>query len=241
MISPAEMTAALAIGVGGSTHCIAMCGGIASSFGMGAAPRRSGRWVLLLTFHCGRLLSYSVIGAALGGLATLGADRLDALAILLRIVAGLLLIAMGCYVANWWRVLTRLEAIGNPVWRRLQPLVQRLLPATTAGSALLLGSLWGWLPCGLVYSALAWAATADHALDAATRMLFFGLGTLPAMVTVSAAADATRRLLLHAGARRISGILLIIYGVWTLVTPVQQLLPASAADGHHHHHHAPPS
>lgn len=240
MIGPADMAAAAAIGLTGSTHCIAMCGGIAGALSLGG--RRDGRSPLpmLLLFHLGRLLSYALIGAALGGLVAIGTARMDALAILLRLAAGLLLIAMGCYVANWWPGLTRLEALGAPVWRHLQPAVRRLLPVRSAGGALLLGSLWGWLPCGLVYSALAWAATAETALDAGARMLCFGLGTLPAMFTLSLAGDATRRLLQHRGTRRAAGALLIIYGVWTLALPLQRLLAGDEAAPHQHHHRSEP-
>ena len=237
MISLADGLTALTIGLTGSTHCIAMCGGIAGALSLGIENQRSRRseLFLLLNFHLGRLTSYAFIGAALGGLLGLASGVTDALTTLLRLVAGLLLIAMGLYIANWWSGLARLEAIGTPVWSHLQPLVKKILPIQSPLSALLLGGLWGWLPCGLVYSALTWAITAEQASDAAFRMLLFGLGTLPAMLSLSVAADATRRLLQRAGTRRLAGVLLIFYGCWTLITPLQHLLQAPETAPHHHH------
>jgi len=101
---------------------------------------------------------------------------------LLRVVAALLLIAMGLYLAGWWSGLTRIEALGRGLWRYIQPLTRRFMPVTSLPRALLLGGLWGWLPCGLVYSTLLWAASQGDALDSAALMLAFGLGTLPVLL-----------------------------------------------------------
>jgi sulfite exporter TauE/SafE len=235
MISYPDLLAAVTIGLMGSTHCIAMCGGIAATLNMGVhEPSR--RWPRLLGFHAGRLLSYTAIGLLLGGLLASATEHLAMLTLLLRVIAGLLLIAMGLYIANWWHGLTRLEQFGAPLWARLQPLVKQLLPVTSVGRALALGSLWGWLPCGLVYSTLSWAVSADHAVNAAARMFFFGLGTLPAMLTLSLASDRSMRWMRQSGTRRLAGLLLILYGVWTLAMPLWHQLPGTmeshAAHGH---------
>lgn len=219
MTSSADWAAALMLGLLGSSHCIAMCGGIASALSVGMEDPAQ-RWQRLLAFHAGRVLSYSAIGLLLGGALAALSQQLQLLTLLLRLTAGLLLIAMGLYIANWWRGLTRLEQLGAPLWNRLQPLVSKLLPVTSVGRALCLGGLWGWLPCGLVYSTLGWAVSADGAAAAAGRMFFFGLGTLPAMLTLSLAADRGNRWLQHQGTRRIAGTLLIVYGAWTLANPV---------------------
>jgi sulfite exporter TauE/SafE len=133
------------------------------------------------------------------------------------------------------------ERVGVPIWSRLQPLTKKLLPVKSTGGALALGALWGWLPCGLVYSALSWAVTAESTVGAASRMLLFGIGTLPAMVTMSIAADTSRRLLQQQNSRRVAGILLIGFGVWTLVTPLQMLTGGHTMKNHtgqqQHQHH----
>lgn len=236
MIDPADAIAALTIGVMGSTHCAVMCGGIAGALGVGVKERQSKPW-LLLGFQIGRIGSYTFIGLMLGGIAAYAGSHMASLSTLLRLIAGGLLIAMGLYIADWWRGAAYLERIGAPVWSRIQPAASRLLPVTTMGGALSLGALWGWLPCGLVYSTLGWAISADESGGAAMRMAFFGLGTLPAMLTMSFAANATRQLLQRKTTRHVAGILLILFGLWTLVTPLQQLVSdlSGGVSGHHHH------
>ncbi len=236
MISYADAAAALTIGLMGSAHCAAMCGGIAGALSMGIDQDKKHRLPIITAFHAGRIVSYALIGLLLGGLMVVAAEHIKPLSITLRIIAGVLLVAMGLYVGNWWTGLTRLEQIGVPLWSRLQPLTKKLLPVKSATGALALGGLWGWLPCGLVYSALGWAITADNTVDASARMLFFGIGTLPAMLTMSIAADSTRRLLQKQSTRRVAGVLLIAFGLWTLLTPVQQLTGGHtmSTQGHHH-------
>ncbi len=241
MISTADAIAAITIGLMGSAHCAAMCGGIAGALSLGIDENRQHKLPVIAGFHIGRILSYALIGALLGSVMVALSGHIKPVSVALRIFAGLLLIAMGLYVANWWRGLTSLERVGVPIWSRLQPLTRKLLPVKSAGGALALGGLWGWLPCGLVYSALSWAVTAESTLEAASRMLLFGIGTLPAMVTMSIAADTSRRLLQQQNTRRVAGILLIGFGVWTLVTPLQMLAGGHTMNNHtghpQHQHH----
>jgi hypothetical protein len=236
MINPADTIAALTIGLMGSAHCAAMCGGIAGALSLGIDQDRPHRLATITAFHIGRIASYTIIGLALGSLTVLAAEHIKPLSIALRIVAGLLLVAMGLYVGSWWAGLASLERLGVPLWSRLRPLTGKLLPVKSSAGALALGGLWGWLPCGLVYSALSWAVTAESTLQASARMLFFGVGTLPAMLTMSIAADSGRRLLQKKTTRRAAGILLIGFGLWTLMTPLQQLTGGHTMPGHQHQH-----
>lgn len=237
MISYADAVAGFTIGIMGSTHCVVMCGGIASAISIGIKPGQTNRLSRIVAFQLGRILSYALIGLLLGGLLAYASGGFKPLSIALRLIAGLLLIAMGLYVADWWRGLARLERVGVPLWARLQPYTRKLLPVRTLSSAVMLGGLWGWLPCGLVYSTLSWSISAGSPLEASTRMLFFGLGTLPAMLGMSVAADSCRRVLQARTTKHIAGLLLIAYGVWTLVTPLQQLAgPNSHPPAHTHQH-----
>jgi hypothetical protein len=236
MISTADAIAAMTIGLMGSAHCAAMCGGIAGALSLGIDQNRAHHLTTITAFHLGRIVSYAIIGLALGSLMVVATEYIKPLSIALRIVAGVLLIAMGLYVGSWWAGLASLERLGVPLWSRLQPLTRRLLPVKSTAGALALGGLWGWLPCGLVYSALSWAVTAQSTLEASARMLFFGVGTLPAMLTMSIAADSSRRLLQKKATRHAAGILLIGFGLWTLVTPIQQLTGGHTMPGHQHQH-----
>ncbi len=60
------------------------------------------------------------------------------------------------------------------------PLASKAIPVNSPAKALSLGVIWGWLPCGLVYSTLTWALASGSIVSGASIMLFFGLGTLPA-------------------------------------------------------------
>ncbi|KEA62780.1 Heavy-metal-associated domain (N-terminus) and membrane-bounded cytochrome biogenesis cycZ-like domain, possible membrane copper tolerance protein [Marinobacterium lacunae] len=190
-----------------------MCGGLAASVSMGAPGSQRGFW-LILAYNIGRISSYAAAGALIGlvgfQLKNSGAG------IALRTLAGVLLIAMGLYVAQWWQVLTRLEQAGGLLWRHLRPIAARFLPADTLPRALTLGILWGWLPCGLVYSTLLWSSAAGHWLDSALLMIGFGIGTLPAMLTTGLLAQQVRALMQKQGLRRGAGILIILFGLYTL-------------------------
>ncbi|WKD50495.1 sulfite exporter TauE/SafE family protein [Microbulbifer spongiae] len=205
------LAAALAIGFFGSSHCIGMCGGISGALGM-AVPGRDTAWVQLGSYQLGRLGSYTLMGALAGAL---GAAVIPALTPL-RLVAGIMLIAMALYVAGIWRGLVWLEKGGSYVWRYLQPLSAKLLPVHSAGQAVALGSLWGWLPCGLVYSALTFALAQGSAGRSAMAMFAFGLGTLPAMLATGAAAVQVRNIVQKPGVRLGFAAAILLFGLWTI-------------------------
>lgn len=210
---------AFVIGLLGSTHCIAMCGGISASLSM-ALPVGKGfrtrQSLLLLAYNFGRIASYALIAALIALLSTTAADQWAQLGVVLRSAAGLLLIFMGLSMGQWWQGIRYVERIGAPLWKRLSPLAGRLLPIDHAGQALALGALWGWLPCGLVYSTLGWAALQPTVGSAALTMVFFGLGTLPSMLGAGYAATWISGLKRNPAFRKFAGALLVLFGLWTL-------------------------
>jgi len=176
----AQLAAAFVIGLLGGVHCIGMCGGIVGALTV-QAPRPGRAWDLHLSYNAGRIASYSAAGAVMGmiGGAGLMFNQVLPVQVLLYVLANLVLISLGLYLAGLGNQLTRLEALGARLWRRVQPYSTRFLPADTAAKAFILGTLWGWLPCGLVYSLLATALLSGGAGSGAAVMLAFGLGTLP--------------------------------------------------------------
>ncbi len=217
------LLSALILGLLGGGHCLGMCGGLMSALTLAIpAERRAQRFQLLLAYNLGRIFSYAAAGLLLG-LAGWALNNSPA-AMLLRIIAALLLIAMGLYLAGWWSGLTRIEALGRGLWHYIQPLTRRFMPVTNWPRALILGGLWGWLPCGLVYSTLLWASSQGNALDSAALMLAFGLGTLPVLLATGMAAERLSSLLRERGVRMAGGILVILFGLWTLPGPHQAWL-----------------
>ncbi|HET8800209.1 MAG TPA: sulfite exporter TauE/SafE family protein [Marinobacter sp.] len=210
---------AFLIGLLGSTHCLSMCGGISASLSM-AVPVGKGfrarQTAMLLAFNVGRVGSYVAIAALVALVSTSAASAWAGLGPILRTLAGLLLIFMGLSMGQWWQGIRYVERLGAPVWKRVSPLTRRFVPVTHAGQALALGSLWGWLPCGLVYSTLGWAALQPSVGSAALTMACFGLGTLPSMLATGYAAGGIRRLKQHPLFRKLAGGLLMLFGIWTL-------------------------
>lgn len=212
------LVAAFMLGFLGSGHCLGMCGGIAGALSFAIPEKnRFSRVALVVLYNVGRVGSYATIGALAGlGGALFAASGLP----VLRIAAGVLLILMGLYLADWWKLLAHLEKAGASVWRKLQPLSQRLVPVRTPTAALLLGMMWGWLPCGLVYSALAYGAVQGSWYGGALVMLAFGLGTVPAVLLGGlAGAEINRSLAGFARKRKVRIVMAlayILFGIWTI-------------------------
>ncbi|MEE5153157.1 sulfite exporter TauE/SafE family protein [Pseudomonas alliivorans] len=217
------LLSALVLGLLGGGHCLGMCGGLMGALTL-AIPReqRTRRLRLMMAYNLGRIISYAIAGFFSGLVGWAVANSPGATT--LRVVAALLLIAMGLYLAGWWSGLTRIERLGRGIWRHLQPFATRLLPISSMPRALLLGALWGWLPCGLVYSTLLWAASQGNAIDSALLMLAFGLGTWPVLLATGLAAERTTALLRKRSVRAAGGVLVILFGLWTLPGPHQHWL-----------------
>lgn len=219
----ALLGSALVLGLLGGGHCLGMCGGLMGALTLAIPPEQRGKRLrLLLAYNLGRIFSYACAGLLLGLAGWAVASSPAALA--LRVVAALLLIAMGLYLAGWWSGLTRIEALGRGLWRHIQPMASRLLPVSSLPRALLLGALWGWLPCGLVYSTLLWAASQGNAEYSAVLMLAFGLGTWPVLLATGLAAERVNALLRRRSVRVAGGVLVMLFGIWTLPGPHQHWL-----------------
>jgi sulfite exporter TauE/SafE len=217
------LASAVILGLLGGGHCLGMCGGLMGALTL-AIPKeqRSRRFRLLLAYNVGRIFSYACAGLLIGLAGWAVANSPGAM--FMRVIAALLLVAMGLYLAGWWSGLTRIESLGRGIWRHIQPLASKLLPVSSVPRALLLGGLWGWLPCGLVYSTLLWSASQGNALYSALLMLAFGLGTWPVLLATGLAAERTTALLRRRGIRVAGGVLVILFGLWTMPGPHQHWL-----------------
>lgn len=224
---------ALTIGLLGGAHCVGMCGGITSalSFSLKGRSTAETTW-LMLAYHLGRIGSYSLAGLLLGTLGWFLGDASQSIQIFLRYLAGGMLVAMGLYLSGWWKGLMHLEKAGSALWKQIQPVASRLLPIRNTGNALLLGTLWGWLPCGLVYSTLIWSASQGDPVQSGLLMASFGLGTLPAVFLTGLFAQQLTSVIQASLTRNIASILMILFGLWTLPGPHQMWLMSLFATGH---------
>ncbi|HRD92070.1 MAG TPA: sulfite exporter TauE/SafE family protein [Accumulibacter sp.] len=207
--------ALLLVGLLGGTHCVVMCGGIVGALSMGGPARAS----LHLAYNAGRIASYAAAGALVGALgeASLALSGQLPLRSVLYLLANLMLVALGLYLMGMTRALAFTERFGQKLWRHLQPLTRHFLPARTVRQAFPLGLLWGWLPCGLVYSALATALTSGSAWHGAGLMLAFGAGTLPNLLLAGLLATRLQAYAHRPALRVASGLLILAFGVWGLI------------------------
>lgn len=225
----ANLIAALIIGISSSAHCIFMCGGISASFAPDKKESNYAPWLLSLCFHFGRLASYALIGLFFG-LLIHSVDSLINIGTWLRILAGLMLILMGLYLANIWRGLTYIERLMEPIWRPISARLKSFIPAKTIKDALVIGVFWGWLPCGLVYSTLVWASTSNSPQETAILMFTMGLGTTPVLLGISFFGKFLRQ----KWTPLFSGLLLCGFGIWTLSMPLMHVISDTEHSGHHH-------
>lgn len=206
------------VGFLGGTHCVGMCGGIVAALSAFPGSHGGPRWSLHLAYNAGRLTSYAIAGALVGSLGAAGTSLAGQLPLRLALfgLANLMLVAFGLYLLGVNRALAFTERAGQLLWRRLQPLGKRFLPARSAAQAFPLGLLWGWLPCGLVYSALATALAAGSATRGAGLMLAFGLGTLPNLLAMGLFAARLKDFVRRPLVRRLAGIMVLGFGLWGL-------------------------
>jgi sulfite exporter TauE/SafE len=227
------------VGLVGSVHCIGMCGGIVGALssapgaGSGSRPgssptpqrvipiasRLRQQAGIVFAYNTGRIASYMVAGALAGGLVggALALTQIAALQTGAYWLANLMLAALGLYLMDLWHGLARLEAAGQFLWRRLQPLFKPLLPMDHPLKAFALGGLWGWLPCGMVYSVLLTALLSGSALGGALVMLAFGLGTLPVLIGLGLLGARLRQRMQQRGVRIACGAVVLSFGVLGLV------------------------
>ncbi|MCG8313428.1 MAG: sulfite exporter TauE/SafE family protein [Pseudomonadales bacterium] len=224
-----SVISAFAIGFLGSLHCVGMCGGISGALATAINPVNnhspladtSRKLAFQFMYSTGRIFSYAIAGGIAGYLGNTLTSGMPHGASYLRIFAGIMLILVGFYVSGWWMLLSRLERAGSILWKRIRPVTRYLMPVNSYSKALALGALWGWLPCGLVYSALSWSVGSGNAMNGALLMIYFGIGTLPAMIGVGLFANILSDIARSKAMRSLAGIALIIYGVWTIWGHIQ--------------------
>lgn len=173
--------AAVILGLAGSLHCVGMCGPLSMAV-PGLYGSTINKWIGAFIYHSGRALTYAGFGLIFGSvgksLSLAGMQtRISVVAGIIMIVMGLIPIFQNAFEKFFAKILASLKIHtlrGKLLKNRQSPL-----------SILLLGSLNGLLPCGLVYVALTGAIGTGNPVKGAVFMFFFGLGTLPALYVLS--------------------------------------------------------
>jgi sulfite exporter TauE/SafE len=211
----ASYFAAFVIGLLSSLHCIGMCGSIIGTLTFSLSPElrnHKTRFVtVVLSYNLGRILSYTLAGGLVGVLSILlhlpfAAGQAHRV---LQLLSALVMSSAGLYIAGWFPRFAYVEKLGSRLWKQIEPFGRRLIPVRSNTQAFLFGMVWGWLPCGLIYTALALAATTGELVESALTMLAFGLGTLPAVMGVGIMTTLLTRLSRAEHFKRVVGILFV--------------------------------
>jgi len=213
---------AFLVGLLGGGHCIGMCGGIVGAVTL-SLPGQRPKIAYLLAYNSGRITSYTLAGVLAGliGASSFFLNHVLPVEQVLYGIASLMLVALGLYLAGFWQGILVLERAGGLLWKKLQPLSKKLLPLRSSPQAFALGMIWGWLPCGLVYSVLVAALATSSATQGGLLMLAFGLGTLPTLLALGVAAARLKSFLQNPWVRRISGLLVLGFGLVGLLHLIQ--------------------
>jgi len=214
MMDEFTLASAFILGLMGAPHCAGMCGGIVGALTLGCQPGIDGRKpviVYMIMYNSGRIFSYTVAGLLVASVSHFATNlvSLNHAQTILKVVAIIFMLLLGLYLGGWWPVLSRLEKAGGWIWRFLEPLGRRFIPIRSMPTALIAGMVWGWLPCGLVYTALIYSASAGSAYKGGLLMLFFGLGTLPVMLGMGMAGMSLQKWLQQPRTRQMAGGLVI--------------------------------
>ncbi|SNS96862.1 hypothetical protein SAMN06265795_110115 [Noviherbaspirillum humi] len=242
--SPIALLPFFLIGLLGSVHCVGMCGGIVGALSAAGGKRRipiavaGGSAALsqaaafddalrVVSYNAGRLASYATAGAIAGGFSA-GARALGLLSVVQTAgywLASLMLVALGLTLMNVWQGLSHIERLGRVLWRRIQPLTRHFLPMDTPLRAFALGGLWGWLPCGMVYSMLTTAMLSGSAASGAAIMLAFGAGTLPMLFSLGMFGARLQAWTRSPRVRLAAGLLVLGFGLLGLARAATGGLP----------------
>jgi len=180
------------------------------------SPKGASAVPYTLAYNMGRIASYTIAGAITGALGKIASDFVPLASYVLSLFSGVMLLLLACYLGKWWTGLTLLESAGKGLFSKLQPLSKRFLPFKTPFSAIPYGFIWGWLPCGLVYSTLTWSLAAGNALQGAGIMFFFGLGTLPTLLAASAGSQYLVSTFQQSGVRQLIASIMAIYAIYLI-------------------------
>lgn len=191
---------AFIMGLFSSMHCVGMCGSIIGTLTLSLKQEiRENKDVLffyILNYNLGRITSYTLAGALVGVMEfiltmPLGEGHGHRI---LQLLSAIIMASAGFYIAGWFPRFAYIEKSGSRLWKFLEPFGRRLIPVQTRTRAFLFGMIWGWLPCGLVYTAFALAATTGDVLKSSLTMLAFGIGTLPAVFGIGIMTGIATRL-----------------------------------------------
>jgi sulfite exporter TauE/SafE len=233
----------LIIGFAGGVHCLGMCGAVVGilSNNLPENVKNNPKKVIKyqLTYNIGRIFSYATMGLIFASFASILSSQvgMSKFEMIMRIFSSVMMILIGFFIAGFGnKTINKIEKLGQGLWSKLQPLSQKYIPVKNFKSAFLFGFLWGGIPCGLVYSALVLTLSATP-IDGFLIMLFFGIGTLPALLAIAGFGFGLARFLRKNVVQKASGIIVIILGIWSLAMPIMHSMGNHNSEMHNDKNH----
>jgi len=178
--------------------------------------------------NAGRLFGYVLAGALVGGMGdgVLQLFEWRALSIAARVGTGAVLVLVALRPLDRRGTLAMLGRPAAHLWRWLQPLQRRLIPADTVWKRTTAGMVWGWMPCGLSATMLTAAWLQASALKGAMTMAAFGLGTWLTMVPLTWSGARVGRWMQQSGVRWSAAMLVMTAGLVTMTAPWVMSVPS---------------
>ncbi|MGE0641373.1 MAG: sulfite exporter TauE/SafE family protein [Thermoanaerobaculia bacterium] len=219
--SSSGLLAMFAAGLLSSGHCFGMCGGIAGALALRSRRQGPAGVPLPIVLHsAGRISTYALLGLLAGAVGGVLAAPfpVEAATGAGRILAALSFTGVALFLLGRPNWLAPLERLGGRLYRAVEPLRRRLPLDGSRVADYLYGITWGFLPCGLVYAAVAIAVTAGSAMRGALAMLAFGAGTLPALLLAGSASRVVARWTQGATVRRLAAAMYLVAAVLLLAS-----------------------
>lgn len=184
-----------------------------------STSRQSSAFTAVAAYNLGRIMTYTTLGALAGGAGSVAWLMESVLPIqqTAYVLSSVLVILMGLYVLGFKRIGMMVESLGNHVWQRIRPAATSRLSGAGFLNSVLAGSLWGMVPCGMVYAVLSAALVAGSWQRGALLMLVFGLGTLPNLMLLGLSGQWLARASRRRWVRVLAGTLIIALGVMGLL------------------------
>ncbi|GGZ74904.1 hypothetical protein GCM10007161_02190 [Ignatzschineria indica] len=235
MIDITLLAAVFLVGLNGSLHCVGMCGPIVGILGMNTdANTHSKRIGTAICYNLGRISTYVILGFV-AMLLSVAMQDLKPLQIVIRYFSGMIMLFVALQLIGFPQYLAFIEKPLNKLSRPISQLTRKFFPIKTLKGAYVAGLAWGLLPCGMVYMAFAMSLGVENVLAAPLVMLFFGLGTLPMMLTLSVSGNFFGSFFSSPKARKISGLLVLAMTIFYMGSMLMSDL--GIGGGHDHHGH----
>ena len=204
------------MGIVGSIHCVGMCGGFALAIAQRSGNQRD-FLIRQVFYYLGKTTTYMLMGGVAGGLGHVVVGAFGGPQEILSIALGAVLILVGLGLLGWFKGPRFTTSLAR--WKPLSNAMGRLMKEKNRPATFGLGVLNGFLPCGLVYGALAIAVVSERALAGALYMGVFGLATIPALFALASLGALMKPVWRHR-LNQVSGLIVMLAGIITIARGV---------------------